>query len=116
MKVEPNNIKDIEAFINESPELAEARENGVDLWALWHNQQRSYAERMRRHDIALDTYRKLQQEGVIDKNLLPDDSGLSVDFLLHAKELMHQPCGLEAVRELEAIIKVNSKQNEERIQ
>jgi len=107
MKVEPNNIKDIEAFINHSPELAEARENGVDLWALWHNLQRTPAERMRRHDIALDTYRKLQREGVIDKNLIPDDSGLSVDFLLHAKEMMNKPGGLKAVRELEAIKKMN---------
>lgn len=61
MKVEPNKIKDIEAFINHSDELAEARENGVDLWALWHNLHRSYAERMRRHDIALEMRRKLQK-------------------------------------------------------
>jgi len=31
MKAVVNKTKDIEAFINESPELAEARENGVDL-------------------------------------------------------------------------------------
>jgi hypothetical protein len=111
MKAEVNTTKDIEAFINESPELAEARENGVDLWALWHNLHRSYAERLRRHDIALDTYRKLQQEGIIDKNLSPDDSGLSIDFLLQLKELMNQPGGLEAVRELEAIKKMDGEKN-----
>ena len=61
MKAEPNKTKNIEAFINESPELAEARENGVDLWALWHNLQRTPAERMRRHDIALGLRRKLQK-------------------------------------------------------
>ena len=56
-----NNRADVEWFINESPELAAARENGVDLWALWHNLQRSPAERLRRHQIALDTLRKLQK-------------------------------------------------------
>jgi hypothetical protein len=61
MKVEPNKIQDIEAFINHSPELADARENGVDLWALWHNLQRTPAERIRRHDIALSLRRKLQK-------------------------------------------------------
>lgn len=61
MKTEVNTTRDIEAFINESPELAEARENGVDLWALWHNLHRSYAERLRRHDIALSLRRKLQK-------------------------------------------------------
>ena len=50
----------IEWFINESPELAEARENGVDLWALWANLQRTPAERMKRHQMAVDMLRKLQ--------------------------------------------------------
>ena len=55
------NMKDIEIFINEGPELAPARKEGVDLWALWHNLQRSPAERMHRHNIALDMRRKLQK-------------------------------------------------------
>ena len=53
--------RDIEVFINESAELDEDRENGVDLWALWHNLQRTPAERLRRHQIALDTRRMLQK-------------------------------------------------------
>jgi hypothetical protein len=61
MTADVNKISDIEAFINHSPELAEARENGVDLWALWHNLQRTPAERMRRHDIALQLRHKLQK-------------------------------------------------------
>jgi hypothetical protein len=61
MKANGKNIRDIETFINESPELAEARENGVDLWALWHNLQRTPAERMRRHDMAVDLMRKLRK-------------------------------------------------------
>ena len=61
MKASINNTRDIEAFINESPDLAEARENGVDLWALWHNLQRTPAERLRRHQIALETLKKLRK-------------------------------------------------------
>ncbi len=61
IKAGVKNSRDIEAFINESTELAEARKDGVDLWALWHNLQRTPAERMRRHQIALDTRRKLQK-------------------------------------------------------
>jgi hypothetical protein len=61
MKAVVKNSRDIEAFINESAELAEARKDGVDLWALWHNLQRTPAERIHRHQIALDTRRKLQK-------------------------------------------------------
>ena len=61
MKAGFRNSRDIEAFINESATLAEARQNGVDLWALWHNLQRTPAERIRRHQIALETRRKLQK-------------------------------------------------------
>jgi hypothetical protein len=61
MKSNRKNIRDIETFINESPELAEARNAGIDLWALWHNLQRTPAERMRRHDIALATLRRLRK-------------------------------------------------------
>ena len=50
----------LEWFINESPDLAEARENGVDLWALWANLQRPVSERLRRHQMALDMKHKLQ--------------------------------------------------------
>jgi hypothetical protein len=61
MKADKINIRDIEAFINESPELADARKNGVDLWALWHNLQRTPAERMRRHDMAVNLMNKLRK-------------------------------------------------------
>ena len=61
MKAVVKNSRDIEAFINEGAELAEARKDGVDLWALWHNLQRTPAERIRRHDIAMDTLRRLRR-------------------------------------------------------
>ena len=61
MKSGAENIQDIEAFINTGVELAKARENGIDLWALWHNLQRTPAERLRRHQNALETRRKLQK-------------------------------------------------------
>jgi len=105
MKAAGEKIRDIETFINQSPELADARENGVDLWALWHNLQRTPAERMRRHDMALNTYLELQREGIISAYIEPDDSGLTVDHLLHIKELMNTS-GIEAVRQLEAIKKM----------
>ena len=61
MKAKANTTRNIEVFINHSPDLAEARKNGVDLWALWHNLQRTPTERLRRHDIALQLRRKLQK-------------------------------------------------------
>lgn len=51
----------IEKYLNESPELAEARCNGVDLWALWANLHRTPAERLRRHEIAYKTMQALKQ-------------------------------------------------------
>lgn len=52
---------DIETYLNESPELAEARRDGIDLWALWANLHRTPAERLRRHQIALNTKRRLKK-------------------------------------------------------
>lgn len=51
----------IEKYLNESPELAEARRNGIDLWALWANLHRTPAERLRRHEIAYKTMQALKQ-------------------------------------------------------
>jgi len=104
-----DNQSNLEWFINESPALAEARENGVDLWALWANLQRPVAERLRRHQIALVTFQKLQTLGIIDMDLPPDDSGLSVDKLIEIKEVMNLPSGVEAVRQLEAIKRLEGK-------
>lgn len=59
-KIQDNRV-DLEWYISNSPDLAEARENGVDLWALWANLQRSVAERLRRHQIALQTMRNLRE-------------------------------------------------------
>jgi hypothetical protein len=58
---------DLEWFLNENPELAEAREAGVDVWALWANLQRSPEERLRRHQIAMDLMRKLRKVKKIEK-------------------------------------------------
>lgn len=60
MQTEDEKNRLITWFLNESPDLAEARDYGVDLWALWHNLHRTPAERMRRHDIALQTLRQLR--------------------------------------------------------
>ena len=60
MQTEDDKNRQIEWFLNESPDLAQARADGVDVWALWHNLQRSPAERIRRHTIALQTIHKLR--------------------------------------------------------
>ncbi len=46
--------------IDETPELAAARDYGVDVAALLANLDRPVAERIRRHQIALDTFNKLR--------------------------------------------------------
>jgi hypothetical protein len=60
MKNAGDKPRDIEWYLNESPDLAEARAAGVDLWALWANLQRTPEERMRRHGFAIQTMRKLR--------------------------------------------------------
>ena len=65
MKAAAKNSRDIEAFINDSAALAAARKDGVDLWALWHNLQRTPTERIRRHQIALELRRKLQKAKIL---------------------------------------------------
>jgi hypothetical protein len=51
----------MEKFLNESPELAQARQNGIDVWALWANLHRTPAERLRRHEIAFKTMSRLRK-------------------------------------------------------
>ena len=46
-------------LIERSPELAAARDSGVDIWMLQANLKRPVIERIRRHQIALDTFEKL---------------------------------------------------------
>lgn len=45
------------------PEVAAARDWGVDIPMLLANLDRSVAERIRRHQIALNTFRKLHNTG-----------------------------------------------------
>jgi len=47
----------LELWFRTDPVLAKARADGVDLWALWANLQRPVEDRIRRHQIALDTFR-----------------------------------------------------------
>jgi hypothetical protein len=39
--------------------LVQAQRDGVDVWALWANLQRPVEERIRRLEIALETFRML---------------------------------------------------------
>jgi len=44
-------------WFDADPVLQLARRDGVDLWALWANLQRPVGDRIRRHQMALDTFR-----------------------------------------------------------
>jgi len=50
-------------LINKVPELAAARDYGVDIRMLQANLNRPVIERIRRHQIALDTFDKLRKAG-----------------------------------------------------
>ncbi len=50
----------LEHLINEIPELALARDYGVDIWMLLSNLDRPVIERIKRHQMALNTFRKMQ--------------------------------------------------------
>ena len=44
-----------------SKELQQAQRDGIDLQLLWDNMQRPVSERIRRHQIALDTLNQLRR-------------------------------------------------------
>ena len=56
-----NTSEEIDNLIARIPELASAHEHGVDISMLLANLNRSVAERIKRHQIALDTYDKLKK-------------------------------------------------------
>ena len=49
----------LQAWFDSDPVLVQAQRDGVDVWALWANLQRPVEERIRRLEIALDTFRML---------------------------------------------------------
>ncbi len=51
---------DFDSLIKNIPELAAAQEYGVDVHMLIANVKRSIAERIERHQIALDTFDELR--------------------------------------------------------
>ena len=48
-----------EKLLAEYPGLAKAKAYGIDIVMLYDNVQRPIIERIRRHQIALDTFKKL---------------------------------------------------------
>lgn len=50
----------VNKLVKNIPEVAAAYEYGVDIAALIANMKRPVAERIRRHQIALDTFQKLR--------------------------------------------------------
>ena len=55
-----------DSLIARIPELALARDYGVDISMLLANLKRPVIERIKRHQIALDTFQKLQNARKID--------------------------------------------------
>ena len=54
-------MKDYKEHIEQKDSLKIAQQNGIDIAMLKDNLSSSYAERIRRHQIALDTMQKLQK-------------------------------------------------------
>ncbi len=50
-----------EILIAQYPCLAKAKQYGIDIVMLYDNVQRPVVERIRRHQIALDTFKKLHK-------------------------------------------------------
>ncbi len=50
----------LDALIDKEPSLASARDYGIDIWMLSANLDRPVIERIRRHQIALETFHKLK--------------------------------------------------------
>ena len=55
-----NTSERLDTLINKVPELISARDYGVDIWMLLTNLNRPVVERIKRHQIALNTFHKLQ--------------------------------------------------------
>lgn len=53
--------EELSELIKRIPELAAARDYGVDIRMLYANLKRPVIERIRRHQIALDTFEKLRK-------------------------------------------------------
>jgi len=54
-------LETLSDLIDKVPELAAARDYGVDIQMLQANLNRPVIERIRRHQIALDTFEKLRK-------------------------------------------------------
>jgi hypothetical protein len=93
-----------------------AADYGIDVPMLIANMARTPAERIRRHQIALDTFRALCKAKLVKslgefRNI---EGGrrirvLTIDSLIKARKAMNRPRDREAVLQLEAIKKMKKK-------
>ena len=76
--------EEMEAWFNADPVLSQARRDGVDMWALWANLRRPVEERIRRHQLALNTYKMLRgkQSESDSNNLMLRLSIARIDFVI----------------------------------
>jgi hypothetical protein len=90
-----------------------AAEYGIDIPMLIANLARTPAERIRRHQIALETFRMLRKSKRVKSIGEVRNIGgglrirvLTVDSLIKARKAMNRPRDREALLELEAIRKM----------
>jgi hypothetical protein len=93
-----------------------AADYGIDIPMLIANLARTPAERIRRHQIALDTFNALRRSKRVEPlGELRDIGGrrrirvLTIDSLIKARRAMNRPRDKEAVLQLEAIKKMQKK-------
>ncbi len=93
-----------------------AADYGIDIPMLIDNIARTPAERIRRHQIALETFKALRKAKLV-KSLgeIRNIGGgrrirvLTIDSLIKARKAMNRPRDREAVLQLEAIKKLKKK-------
>jgi hypothetical protein len=96
--------------------IRSAAEYGIDIPMLIANLARTPAERIRRHQIALETFRALHKAKLVRSlGEIRNIGGglrirvLTIDSLIKARQAMNRPRDREAVLQLEAIRKMQKK-------
>ena len=82
------------------PELAFAVDYGVDIQALIVNLNRPVTERIRRHQIALDTFKKLRKKFGAKFNIQ------NIDVLIEIRKMLNHLRNKNSIIPLEAIKKI----------
>jgi len=116
MKHQKNNIAEIPPPRPRKDPICAAADYGIDIQMLIDNMARTPAERVRRHQIALETFRALRRTKLVKSiGEIRNIGGgrrirvLTIDSLIKAGKAMNRPRDREAVLQLEAIKKMQKK-------